>query len=55
MLRVISNHAKAANFEEFEEDFKNLNYSPIVIDNNLLIKEGYKQLSDCLKVIWKKP
>ena len=54
MLRVISNHAKAANFEEFEEDFKNLNYSPIVIDNNLLIKEGYKQLSDCLKVIWKK-
>ncbi|HPT76347.1 MAG: vitamin B12-dependent ribonucleotide reductase [Epulopiscium sp.] len=54
MLKVISNHAKAANFDEFEEDFKDLNYSPMVIDHNILLKEGYQEISNCLKVVWKK-
>lgn len=54
MLRVINNHAKAANYDDYQENFKDLNYEPLVIDHTLLIKEGYKEISDHLKSIWKK-
>lgn len=54
MLRVIGNHYKAANYDESEKDFDGLNYKPFVIDHKLLINEGYKNVSDCLKEIWKK-
>lgn len=54
MLKVIGNHAKAANYDEYKKDFEELNYDPIVIDHSLLIKEGYRNVSDCLKVIWEK-
>ncbi|NLK21573.1 MAG: vitamin B12-dependent ribonucleotide reductase [Epulopiscium sp.] len=52
MLRVIKNHAKAANYDKYEEDFQGLNYDPVVIEHSILTKENHRNISDCLKIVW---
>ncbi|WP_058485801.1 vitamin B12-dependent ribonucleotide reductase [Defluviitalea phaphyphila] len=52
MLRVIRNHARAANYSDTDKEFENLNYKPITIDHYLLTKEGYEDISKTLKQIW---
>ncbi|MBC2397982.1 vitamin B12-dependent ribonucleotide reductase [Clostridium tetanomorphum] len=65
MLKVIRNHCRVADalpsisnfYSDFGDeisDYENLNYNPVKINHNILIKESFQNISNLLKDCWLK-
>lgn len=52
MLRVIKNHARVASYNDTDTSFEELSYQPFKIDHDVLLSNGYTNLSNKLKQIW---
>ena len=52
MKRVIRNHARAANYSEFDTEFEDIGYAPVCIDHNVLKALGYTDVSTAVKSVW---
>lgn len=52
MMKVIRNHAKCSRYSDSDSQLEGLNYSPVLLDHNILINLGFADLSAILKNTW---
>ena len=52
MKRVIRNHARAANYSDFDTEFENIGYDPVRVNHNVLKSLGFHDVSNSLKDVW---